>query len=337
MRKIRVQFVNVYSTFVAKGSFYESLLSKHFEVDIVDETPDLVVTSAKPTLPVVPPTIPILLISVEAHDAWPGMGDILMAPRHFESFRNYIHFTNVATYDGMVQLLAGKELPNHIKTHRAQPKTKFCAFLYKNQRPRERKRFCKALMRYKYVDCLGAVLRNTTTLVPKEHKPNENWTTTQLGVYKDYKFTIAFENTALRGYICEKITQPILAGSIPIYWGAPEVEEYINPEAFIHVRNFRSYKACIDHIKEVDHNPELYQKYRAAPIFLPDSKFYDMAFDRLSDQLKGKLDEVLAPNYTPIKKISPAIAALKCKRSLRKTYRTSKYKHLRYAVLDLFS
>jgi hypothetical protein len=157
-------------------------------------------------------------------------------------------------------------------------------------------------MRYKKVDCLGEVLRNTERIIPKS-RPFV-WRNEQLDIYKDYKFTIAFENSAAKGYVCEKITQPLLVGSIPIYWGAPDVEDYINPEAFIHVRNFKTYKACIDYIKEVDQNPELYQKYLDAPMLLPNSKLYDMREDRLAEWLKPELERVLAPGFSPTRKIS---------------------------------
>lgn len=35
-----------------------------------------------------------------------------------------------------------------------------------------------------------------------------------------YKFTIAFENQSYPGYVTEKIADALMAGTVPIYWGA---------------------------------------------------------------------------------------------------------------------
>ena len=89
-----------------------------------------------------------------------------------------------------------------------------------------------------------------------------------MNIYKNYKFVIAFENSSSLGYVSEKILLPLSAGSIPIYWGAPDVKDYINPECFINVNDFDSFEDCIEYVKKVDNDDELYQKYiNAKPIF----------------------------------------------------------------------
>lgn len=39
-----------------------------------------------------------------------------------------------------------------------------------------------------------------------------------------YKFVIAFENAECKDYITEKLWRPLIAGSVPIYWGSPTVD-----------------------------------------------------------------------------------------------------------------
>ena len=53
---------------------------------------------------------------------------------------------------------------------------------------------------------------------------------------RDYKFVFAFENSAMASYVTEKIVNPKLAHSIPIYWGAPAkfLREHMNMKAFVH-------------------------------------------------------------------------------------------------------
>jgi hypothetical protein len=48
-----------------------------------------------------------------------------------------------------------------------------------------------------------------------------------------YKFSIVMENTQENGYVSEKLFNGYLAGSVPIYFGAPDVLRYLNPEAFV--------------------------------------------------------------------------------------------------------
>ena len=54
------------------------------------------------------------------------------------------------------------------------------------------------------------------------------------------KFSYCYENTRdLSNYITEKIFDSFLYGSVPVYWGADNVQEHIPPDSFIDRRNFR--------------------------------------------------------------------------------------------------
>ena len=54
-----------------------------------------------------------------------------------------------------------------------------------------------------------------------------------INIYSQYKFIICFENSKTYGYITEKIFNVFLAGTIPIYDGAPNITDYIVPGSFI--------------------------------------------------------------------------------------------------------
>lgn len=86
-------------------------------------------------------------------------------------------------------------------------------------------------------------------------------------ILKDYKFTISIENSFIPGYITEKLINPFLAGSIPIYLGAPDVSKYFNKKAFIDVRDFDTFEECIDYVVRVDKDSELYDSYMKENIF----------------------------------------------------------------------
>lgn len=65
----------------------------------------------------------------------------------------------------------------------------------------------------------------------------------KLETMKQFDFSICFENAEkIPGYISEKIFDSFFAGCIPVYWGAPDIEEYIPAECFIDFRKFRDFE-----------------------------------------------------------------------------------------------
>lgn len=94
-------------------------------------------------------------------------------------------------------------------------------------------------------------------------------------VLKNYKFSICFENSKnYPGYITEKIFDCFAAGTIPIYYGAPNVKDYIPETCFIDFRDFsdyddlnrylqnmseHEYQGYLDAVKEFLHTPDYYE------------------------------------------------------------------------------
>jgi len=63
----------------------------------------------------------------------------------------------------------------------------------------------------------------------------------KLETISKYKFNIAFENTCLiNDYVSEKIIDCFFACTVPIYYGAPNIEDKIPKNCFIDYRNFKS-------------------------------------------------------------------------------------------------
>ena len=57
-----------------------------------------------------------------------------------------------------------------------------------------------------------------------------------------YTFSLCFENVILNGWVTEKIFDCMATGTIPIYWGAPDVEKYVPADCFIDMRRFDNYE-----------------------------------------------------------------------------------------------
>ncbi|CAI5504778.1 unnamed protein product [Closterium sp. Naga37s-1] len=48
-----------------------------------------------------------------------------------------------------------------------------------------------------------------------------------------YKFILSTENTRVPGYVTEKALEPLEAGTVPVYYGAPDIHQFMPPESFI--------------------------------------------------------------------------------------------------------
>lgn len=75
-----------------------------------------------------------------------------------------------------------------------------------------------------------------------------------------YTFALCFENARLKGWITEKMFDCFFAGTIPIYWGAPEIAERIPLSCFIDMRKFTGYEDLRRHLKSM--SPSEIRGYR---------------------------------------------------------------------------
>ncbi len=87
-------------------------------------------------------------------------------------------------------------------------------------------------------------------------------TSSKASVLKNYKFCIAYENTAgIPGYVTEKIFDSMAAGCVPVYWGANNITKYIPANCFIDGSLFSSPHKLYEHLKSI--TPERYSQYIA--------------------------------------------------------------------------
>lgn len=94
-------------------------------------------------------------------------------------------------------------------------------------------------------------------------KQRFEWTKFANCIMSHYKFSLAIEKTVKMGYVSEKLFMPLQSRSVPIYFGAPDVENYMPPHSFIHVRDFKTLDELVDYVKKVHNDPVLYMEYFA--------------------------------------------------------------------------
>lgn len=146
-------------------------------------------------------------------------------------------------------------------------KKKFCNFLY-SQDVSERNNFFNKLSKYKRIDSPGRCMNNMPPIShksPRESRLSQSWSKEKLKFLKSYKFTIAFENYSKPGWVTEKLTQPMLVNSIPIYFGHKDVNKDFNTKSFINYHDFKNIKDFIEYIIKVDNDDSLYEKILKEP------------------------------------------------------------------------
>lgn len=197
---------------------------------------------------------------------------------HHLNDRRYIRFPLFLLYGDVNQLLKPIDVDTVFKE-----KDSFCNFIVSNGNAKERIAFFHQLSEYKKVDSAGKVLNNIG-------KPLEYANNGKLKFIKNYKFTIAFENEASPGYTTEKIFEPMLMNSIPIYWGNPTIDKDFNPKSFVNVNEFTSFDEAIKYIIQLDQDEELFKQKLIQPWFnnneLPDTFRSDYLLRFLENAIK---------------------------------------------------
>jgi hypothetical protein len=92
-------------------------------------------------------------------------------------------------------------------------------------------------------------------------------------VLPKYKFAVCYENNSDQpGYITEKIFDCLRFDCVPIYWGAPNILEYVDSDCFIDRRQFESHEELETYIKAV--TAVEYERFRRAKrSYLASDKF----------------------------------------------------------------
>jgi len=107
-------------------------------------------------------------------------------------------------------------------------------------------------------------------------------------IIRKYKFTIAFENSSERDYVTEKFFQPLEVGSVPVYFGAPNIADFAPKNSYINVNDFKSIKELADYLKYLDEHDEAYEKY----LEWKNTGDYGENFKRVVEM--GKIDHICA-------------------------------------------
>ncbi|KAG8368377.1 hypothetical protein BUALT_Bualt15G0039200 [Buddleja alternifolia] len=78
---------------------------------------------------------------------------------------------------------------------------------------------------------------------------------------KKYKFSLAFENSNEEDYVTEKFFQSLVAGSVPVVVGAPNIQDFApSPGSVLHIKEVKDVDAVAKKMKYLAENPSAYNE-----------------------------------------------------------------------------
>lgn len=168
---------------------------------------------------------------------------------------------------------------------------KFCNFVYGNNSCADpyRLEFYKKLSEYKKIDSAGSLMNNMNGFKVPECESKNTF-------ISKYKFTIAIENSSISGYSTEKIYEPFLAHSLPIYWGCPNISSYYNTNSFVNLMDFSSIKEAVEEVIRLDNDDTAYLEKITTP-FWPSGNsfegFYEIELERMLSFFRNIFEQPL--------------------------------------------
>jgi hypothetical protein len=254
MRHLRIAFTDHYAGFNSTDNRIWNALKKHYQLELTTDLSDA----------------NLLVFSDFGIKHWKYHGrkiyltgenmlpdfnqcDLAFTPVELPGDKRAIRLPLYAQY---IDSLSSLIRPSGYNAATQLKKKGFCSFVVSNPECRFRNKLFKAIHRKGAVSSGGRHFNTTGSIVKNK-----------LEFIRDYQFNIACENSRSPGYITEKLIDPLLVGSVPIYWGDPEIERDFNLNCMINVSEFKSLNDLVDHILTVAKNNSLRQSILEAPVF----------------------------------------------------------------------
>lgn len=90
-----------------------------------------------------------------------------------------------------------------------------------------------------------------------------------------YRFNICLENSfGIRGLISEKIFDCFESGTVPVYYGAPDIADYIPKTCFVDYQDYKSPKELLEFLKGMEYKTYISYLESAAQFIKNDAEFF---------------------------------------------------------------
>jgi hypothetical protein len=117
--------------------------------------------------------------------------------------------------------------------------------------------YAAELMRHLEVHAYGQILGNRRI-------PNDQGRASKLDLIADHQFDLGFENAIAEDYVSEKFFDPLMVGTVPVYLGAPNVEQFApGDHCFINTADFSGPTELANYLRYLQDHPAEYDAYLA--------------------------------------------------------------------------
>lgn len=118
------------------------------------------------------------------------------------------------------------------------------------------------------VDVYGRWFRNRELDMP-DRGPE-----TKLATIARYRFCLAFENSIADDYVTEKFFEPLVAGSVPVYRGAPNIRDFApTSDCFVNIDDFAGPAELARYLDAVAQDETAYRRFHRWREEGPDERF----------------------------------------------------------------
>lgn len=265
MKKIRIAYIDFWPDFDPETFLFTRLLKKHYEIELNAEKPDFIFCSntgrryLQYSCPRIYFTGEAVCPDFNVYDYAIGFDRMTFGDR-------YLYYPLCLLDEGMLD----KALHKHEQADSFyRGKTGFCSYVVSADGGVGNRRddYFDAISRYRRVDSGG---RHRNNLPDGKPVPDK------LKFQEQYRFSLTCENSSFKGYVTEKLVDAFAAGTVPIYWGDPDIKELFNEKAFINCADYQTDDELIRAIREIDTDEARYFAMVREPAVKPDSPLYGM-------------------------------------------------------------
>ena len=130
-----------------------------------------------------------------------------------------------------------------------------CMLISSNINHSHRVEYVSELMKHIEIDSYGRLFNNCKI-------ESDSGRQSAIDIMGKFKCVIAFENAIARDYVTEKFYNPLYAGAVPIYLGAPNISDFVpDDRCFINVADYDSTNKLVAYIERLMVDESLWMRY----------------------------------------------------------------------------
>ena len=271
-KELRIHLTDFWTTFALKNNFFVNLLSTKYKLIYDSRTPQFLIHcrygsdhkrySSKITTKLYWTADPAGWLNVNKGSTSSDYGVYDYPVRPHFSVSNYYAATNELDNNHpnhyflpFYVFMAYCHHDNLINSHIDPPDwttKKDISFVYSNPKPTHRNKYFEVLSKHFKINSGGKHLTN----INNEH-------INKIEFLRQHAYDLSIENCFEYGYSTEKILEPIIAQTIPIYWGY--TPKHINPDRYIQASP--DPEDIVRHIHYLNNNPHIAQEILRQPAF----------------------------------------------------------------------